>query len=166
MVLFVLGVGWIIYQLYSEWSEEPQVQTEYWGLSLGSSKSDVKFLKGEPKEINEGNNGESWEFADGADGSIFRVDFVDGSIARVMRIGRDGGFYRSIQGISPGYSNLETILEKFGDPSNISISEDESSRIYNFDRYNLFFGLSKNKVNLLGIYDSRTGPIRLVSETK
>ena len=164
MVMFVLGVGWVIYQFNSEWSKEPQVQIEYWGLSLGSSKSDVKFMKGEPKEINEGKMGESWEFTDGVGESIFRVDFVDNSIARVMRIGQDGGFYRSIQGILPGYSNLETILEKLGDPSNISISEDKSSSIYNFDEYNLFFGLTKNKVNILGIYDPRTGPIRLASE--
>jgi hypothetical protein len=64
----------------------------------------------------------------------------------------------SIQGIDNNSSNLKWVLEKFGEPSNISTNQAGTERIYSFDEYQVFSHLSKDKVRALGIYNPMFGP--------
>ena len=162
VVITVLGVGATFYWFYSTLPEEPQVQTEYWGLSLDSSKSDVRFLKGEPNVIEGfGEYAEAWRFHNGygtlTDRNDMYVLFDDENTIRNILYLADSDESQSIkdrysiQGIRAGVSTSEDVLEKFGKPSLITTNDDETVRDYYFDQYDLLFSLESNRVKALGI---------------
>ena len=150
----VLGVGVTFYWFYSTLPEEPQVQTEFWGLSLDSTKSDVRFLKGEPAStVLEDSR---WVFKNEFNNSLydFMVSFSDTdntleSVNYTPSPGTNGSY--PIQGINAGESTLEDVLEKFGEPSRMTTSNDGTRHNYSFDQYNVWFQLEKNTVTALGM---------------
>ena len=156
LIIVLAGAG-----LYSFWryTQRPQVQTEYWDISLDSTKLDIKFLKGAPTKV----EGKVWRF------ETYDVIFEGESdtIRYVLYRGgksRDDDFHSTgIQGIYPN-TRLEEVLKKFGDPSNISTSKNGTKRIYSFERYRVFFELEKNKVTFLGMYNSESGPVHFAEE--
>jgi len=46
IITFTVIIGIIV---YSEIKDRPRHAAEFWDISLGASKADVKFLKGKPK---------------------------------------------------------------------------------------------------------------------
>ena len=160
VVITVLGVGGTFYWFYSTL---PQVQTEFWGLSLDSTKSDVRFMKGQPKEIQEETETtiELWEFHNGFGNTPDRNDmFVsfdrDGNIGEIYYWPTSGERQSvmdrySIQGIRANISTLEDVLEKFGEPFLVRIGDTETGRTYYFNQHNLLFVLARNRVIALGI---------------
>ncbi len=155
----LLGAGYYIIQSISN---RPEPQTSFLNISLDSTKGDIKFLKGEPDK---GSNDGIWFYSKGKEEtSSFFIIFKDNKI-RV--IGYDGKYFRSpsFQGVSIGAS-YDEIINKFGQPSYVSISEDELSRILSYDRYNIFFGLEENKVFSFGIYNKSLGPFKFKNEKK
>ena len=177
VVITVLGVGVTIYW-YTEYleerrvaqeakeaeePEEPQVQTEFWGLSLDSTKSDIRFLKGQPKEIKERTETdlERWSFHNGfgntTDDNDMHVSFDDDDTIRDIYYWRTSGETQSamdlysIQGIRAGVSTSEDLLEKFGEPSLIRPLDSGEFRVYYFNQYDVLFLLVRNRVISLGI---------------
>lgn len=159
---------------YIKISNLPKEISTFWGISLGSTKEDVKLVKGEPsKQL-------SWpgywlyvfeDKIDKRDNYLYRIDFKDDKVVSVLYM--HYGYYfsdsdscwsfwwittpRSLQGIQIG-DNLEKITKKFGKPSHISVSGNKLERIYSFSKYKLFFELKKNYVYAFGIYDPQFGP--------
>ena len=153
----LLGVGYYIYQSISN---RPEPQTSFWGISLDSTRGDIKFLKGEPDKDSDDEN---WVYVKEGK-SLFHIKFKDN---KVRYIAYDGDFLHgpSIQGVNIG-SKHDEVVKKFGKPSYVSISEDELVRILSYDRYHVFFLLKENTVCNYGIYNSTFGKVKFEKEKK
>jgi hypothetical protein len=146
-VSILLGVG--LY-LYLRTDDRPRKEMAFWGVPLGAPKSDVKFLKGEPRPSSDE---DYWTYVDvdGNKESSYSVNFVDGKVDFVLF--RGSSLYApSIQGISD-YSNQEAIKTKFGEPTLVSRSKDETRRLLSYSQYNVAFVLRENRVIALGIFN-------------
>jgi hypothetical protein len=163
---------------YIEISSMPDAVSRFWGISLGSTKDEVKLLKGEPSDrfdeagywiyvFNEDKTKEREKY-------LYRIDFKDDRVISVSYLHYGYYFYgsssnwsfwwittpKSMEGIKIG-DNVGEITKKFGKPSHISISENKSEKVYSYSKYKLFFGMKENRVHTFGIYDPRFGPIEL-----
>lgn len=163
---------------YMEISSMPDAVTRFWGISLGSTKDEVKLLKGEPSDRFD--EAGYWIYVFNEDKTkerekhLYRIDFKDDRVVSVSYIhygyyfsspGSNWSFWwittpKSLEGIKIG-DYVEKITEKFGKPSYISISENKLEKIYSYSKYKIFFGMKKNLVHTFGIYDPRFGPIDL-----
>jgi len=166
----VLAVaGNFIYEKHSDYRikhkipDSPEVMNSFWDIPLDSTQEDIKFLKGKPSEILEDDD---WVYKSDKNSSydkyVYLIRFKDGKIRFIVCI-TDESFLSGIQGISSN-SSSENIINKFGEPTNISVSEDGLSRIYSFDKYHVFFTLKKNKVADYGVYNPEIGYIRFDKE--
>lgn len=134
----------------------PTVQTEFLGISLGDTKADVKFKKGAPGEETE----DSWAYAfpSQTDGDIYVVDFKGDDVQSITYSGNDGFYGPRIQGIRPNERSAE-IVERYGDPSRLCVSDDGLERRYEYDEYNVFFGFKTDKLDYFGVYRSDYGSV-------
>lgn len=162
----VIGVGAWIYSLISE---RPHPQMAFWEIPLEATKSDVKFLKGEPTRT----DGENvWVYVSkesylNEDSYVVIVIFNGDKLRAVLYSGPYLG--------SPGIQDLdigatqEAILNKFGTPSTVSVSEDNLEKILSFREYNIFFSLRENKVYAFGMFNPKFEPMKFkekVTEAK
>ena len=160
--LWLLGVSVVVPALAAVgtyiylWIEsQPRPQTSFWDIPLGSTASDVRFRKGKPTKT----DGALWIYKTEVlygDSLFYVVRFTEsGKLWYVLYYG-PGHELPSLQGIT-NYSSQETIVEKFGAPTYVSISKDGLRRLLSYSKYNLVFELSRNRVTALGMYDG-TGP--------
>ena len=59
---------------------------------------------------------------------------------------------------------MEAIVRLLGEPSYVSISDDELTRIVNYEKLNSYFELRENKVGEYGIINPKFGPAKYVKE--
>ena len=150
-------------------------------VPLGSSKADVRFLKGEPTETSK--VPDRWRYSTVITGFKFRppegfevenpgdppgphllIYFNDGKVHAVL-CGRrprdmiDVLIQEQSQGRSTSpcgeamSSNSEQITASYGEPSEIKRSKDELTRVYLFPERKEMFVLETNRVVLAGTYD-------------
>jgi hypothetical protein len=127
---------------------------------LGATKADVKFLKGEPTEkdgdiwsyITYDSSGSQWE-------NMYRLQFNNGKVYLIYYTASPNYSYSGpgIQGINIHYS-WEKISEKYGEPSRVSTSEDELSRVYSFNKYGIAFEMKAGGVVGYGVFDPTVAP--------
>jgi hypothetical protein len=135
---------------YVQYKDRPRVQNSLWDINLGASENDLLFKKGKP--TNKITN-TLWIYDDKgiySKDKYYFFTFKEGKVNRISLIG--SGNLEGIQGIYIG-SSLNSILEKFGEPSDIIFSEDGLSREYRFKKYNLSFGVKKNRVKRISVID-------------
>jgi len=151
----------IVVYVDSKIAEKPKVQKSFWGLTLDSTKEDIKFLKGAPTKEEKDN----WHYESTyKEGKYYYYNynydiiFRDNKIRVIVTsdVDKQGG----IQGINYGDS-YEKVIEKFGNPSNISRSHDDLARVFSYEKYNVFFAFEKGRVILFGIYNPVFGPIKV-----
>ena len=58
------------------------------------------------------------------------------------------------------------MLQKFGDPSSISISDDQLKRLVSFREYNVFFEFKEKEVIAFGIFNKEFGDMKFKKEYK
>lgn len=157
-LILLAGIG-----LYfaSKIMETQNVQKSFWGLTLDSTREDIKFLKGAPTKEEK----DDWHYESTyKEGRYYfynynyDIIFEDDKIRMIATsdVDKQGG----IQGINYGDS-YEKVIKKFGNPSNISRSTDELTRIFSYEKYNVFFMLEQGRVCLFGIYNPSFGPIQV-----
>ena len=165
LLIFVLWGGiWT----YSKIQDRPVKQTEFEGLRLGASESDVLFLKGKP-DVNRVN--EQWVyFADPRsthpEHALLVVGFRDGKVRYVTYW--DSEWQRSrpyLLGFTIG-SDYTSVIDKLGEPSNVSTSSNGLIRLASFAKFNSVFEFQKGRVTRFGVFDSNTGPLRFVDEAE
>jgi len=142
----VVGAGvWV----YSKYENRPLVMSSLEGISLGMSEVDVTLIKGEPRKISKldpapegfrkfmlfdhGSDSYTYAILRGPEGSMVVTDICD-----------KGGYGR-VLGFSQ-YSSEKDILEKLGQPSNVSINEKGTEKILSYPKWNAAFELSKGSV--------------------
>ena len=158
--LFGLGVlGGLGYFFYSEISNRPKLQEKFWGISLETDKSDIKYMKGEPTSILKDGRGWGYTRKTGysKERSLYLIGFQEEKIKYVLFAGTDWQRSPDLQGIRLGAS-FSTIKEKFGKPSHVSVSKNELQRTFSFERFHVFFTLEKESVIDYGIYNPEFGP--------
>jgi hypothetical protein len=150
------------------WSDRPTPQNEFFGIKLGASASDVRFLKGSPSREPDS---VTFDYHVGTtqgaeDRSRYLVRFKDAQV-RFVLYASDGSVYvhPSIFSFTIG-TRYEDVLKKLGDPTHVSISADQLGRTLSFDKYQVFFGFGSGVVNALGVYDASKGPVKYANEYK
>lgn len=129
--------------------------TEFLGVKLTDTTTDIKFKKGKPKY--EGNDG-FWAFV-GPDNDYESIVLIrDKKLRAIQYVGKCTYCHNVFGlGISTSY---DQVLEKLGQPTHVASSEDSLRRIASFDQWNLFFQLEEGKVVSLGMYDRTFGPMK------
>jgi hypothetical protein len=131
------------------------VQTEFAGIKLSHTKSDVVFIKGSP--VYEKEN--TWTYRGGYDEKLeLLVMFRENNIEIITYFG-DSPYRYKIGGLGIGDS-YEKVIDKFGSPSSVSISEDQLQRMLSFEKYNVFFQFRENRVTMFGIYNKEYGDMK------
>jgi hypothetical protein len=154
MLGLLLSVGSIGGWIY--WSSLPPTSpvSEFWGISLGSSKSGVRFLKGEPSEIVEPG---TWVYV--ADrGRTYHLVFGDtDEIIRILAVSGPGfGSRASLLGVRTGFGT-QRLVDQLGEPSRVLRLPDDLRRAYLYTHLNAVFILEQSAVVSYGIYDVEGG---------
>jgi 4-amino-4-deoxy-L-arabinose transferase-like glycosyltransferase len=145
-LILIASALWI----YSMIEQRPKVEHAFWDIPLDATKSDVRFIKGEPSEKDDN----MWRYftrhENGNWATAYYVHFHEDKVWCITFYANDRSWETNIQSINIGHG-IDEVRRKFGEPSHISISDDELKRLYTFSRYNVVFELEKNKVTALGI---------------
>lgn len=163
--------GWLLYQ--EERPQKPVAITEFWGVKLSSTKGDIKFYKGTPDYVHvlSSDKIEVWVYAETVEGKeiakqgktapwdSYLIGFRDTEIRRIAYAGTQSYKGPRLHGITAGDS-LETVTRLLGNPSYVSISEDDLTRIVNYETLNTYYELSENKVREYGIINPKFGPAK------
>lgn len=175
LVFIIVAIGLIqtAKYYYTELYLEPQ--TEFYGIKLLDKKTDVRLVKGTPHK--EGEN--VWEYDLSDDNYLasygnlgwLLVRFEGGAVKKIGIISGHTGFsqgfenhnmFQKIYSSLDSYSSFEfmpyqksynQILERFGEPSLNSISDDKSTRTITYNDLNIFFSFKKNEVIAYGVFD-------------
>jgi hypothetical protein len=111
---------------YNTITQRAKVQTAFWNIPLGATKSDVKFLKGAPKVLPNDKDQDTWEYLTEDTALkqweyVYRVGFKNDKVWLIEYFAsRNRTYGPGIQGIDLG-DTLEKITEKFGSPSRVSL---------------------------------------------
>lgn len=135
-------------------------QTEISGIKLSNTKSDIRFIKGAP-DIEKDN---IWAYREGIDNEYkLLVTFHEDTIRAVIYVG-DCSYCNEISGLGIGDS-YEEVIEKFGDPSNLSVSQDKLERLASFEKYNVFFTFRENQIFEFGIFNKEYGDFKFKEDS-
>jgi hypothetical protein len=163
LALVILGSIWV----YDKIEERPVRQTEFEGIRLAATESDVLFLKGKPYAVFESDK-ELWAYLADPDEqrAFLLVSLRDGKVRWVgyTESTREGHRPRLL-GFTIG-SEYAAVIDKLGAPSDVSTSSDGLRRLASFANYNVFFEFRKGRVTEYGIFDTKTGPVRLFDEAE
>jgi hypothetical protein len=152
--------------LYGAWADRPASQTKFGEISLAATPADVLFVKGEPK-LKEGP--ELWLYNAGTgsaahDAAQYLVRFKDGQLRFVLYTARAEQIVNpSLMGFDIGAS-YDEVTKRLGQPSRISISENQLDRMISYENYNTFFSFNRGKIVAYGMYQPKSGPMAFRSE--
>ncbi len=142
----VIGAGvW----LYFKYENRPQVMSSLNGISLGMSEVDVTLQKGEPDQIDERDT-----TPDGFRKILVYKGTSDSYTYAILRGGKDSrvvtnicdkGGYGRVLGFGQ-YSSEMDVLEKLGEPSSVSVSEQGTEKILSYPQWNAAFKLAKGNI--------------------
>lgn len=142
----VVGVGiWG----YSKYENRPKVMSSLNGIHLGMSEVDVTLKKGKPDQIAEldtapdgfrkllvfkaSNDSYTYAILRGNKDSMVITDICDkGGYGRVLDFGE--------------YSSEMEVLEKLGEPSNVSINEKGTGKLLSYPQWNAAFEIEKGNI--------------------
>ncbi len=151
LLLLVGGIGGWIY-----WSSLPPSSpvSEFWGIALGASKSDVRFLKGEPSEIVEPG---TWVYVADRSRTYSLVFGNTDEIIRILAVSGPGfGSGASLLGVRTGFGT-QRLVDQLGEPSRVLRLPNDLRRAYLYTHLNAVFILEQSAVVSYGIYDVEAG---------
>jgi len=151
LLLLVGSVGGWIY-----WISLPPTSpvSEFWGISLGASKSDVRFLKGEPSEIVEP---ATWVYVADRRRTYHLVFGNTDEIVRIL-VAPGPGFRSGapLLGVRTGFGT-QRLVDRLGEPSRVLRLPNDLRRAYLYTHLNAVFVLEQSAVVSYGIYDVEAG---------
>lgn len=163
----ILGLALAFYA-YNRFEQRPKVAKSFWDIPLGASRSDVKFIKGEPSD----QDSDRWTYLttdqSGNWRHVYYVYFREEKVWAVAYYSSHEYDWReNVQGINVGAS-IDALRQKFGEPSHTAVSDDQLRKIHSYSKYNTIFELAKNKVVGIGIYDPavKKNGVRFASDDK
>ena len=151
LMLLVGGIGGWIY-----WSSLPPASpvSEFWDISLGASKSDVRFLKGEPSEIVASR---TWVYAPARSRTYHLVFGDTDEVIRILVVSGPGfGSGAYLLGVRTGFGT-QRLVDQLGEPSRVLRLSNDLRRAYLYTHLNAVFILEQSTVVSYGIYDVEAG---------
>lgn len=154
IVVLTLLVGGVAGGIY--WSSLPPTSpvSDIWDISLGASKGDVRFLKGEPSEVIEPG---TWVYVANRTRTYYLVFGSTDEIIRVLVVpgpGYSSGV--SLHGVRKGF-DAQRLVEQLGEPSRVIRLSNDIRRAYLYTHLNALFILEQGTVVCFGIYDVDAG---------
>lgn len=152
--------------LYGYLKDRPTPQNKFGEISLTATPADILFLLGEP---NLKDGPDRWIYYAGSvpaarDAAMYLVTFKNGRVRFVLYTASGEQISNpTLMGFDMGTS-YERVLEKLGQPSNVSISENKLERMFSYEKFNVFFSFSQGRLVAYGIYQPTSGPMLLRSE--
>lgn len=142
----VIGLGFVAWVWVGmELDKRPVIHNELWSIKLGMPKSEVKYLKGKPSKI----DGKSWTYDVTEDdlSNTYRIIFEK---EKVSRIDSFSSLLPPAFGVNY-YEGEKSIRERFGEPDKEEINKASTSKLLVFKKYQVWFGLSKDRVEAFGV---------------
>ena len=137
----------------SYWEDDRlRVVTEFQGVRLGWSKDEVLFRKGEPTDTDAGNKHQELIY-----GAMTVMVDKNKVIAIQYNCKLVEYSHEKVGGISCN-DDVNRIINHYGEAKNTAVLDDKLRRLYSYPKYNLAFELSKSKVDLLRVIDSKNSP--------
>ena len=138
---------------YNYYINSPKIINEFNGIKLGTTLSDLKFIKGEPSHISKREPSKIiYQYNDFTyvveNNIVTLIMFIQTNIDNLNFVELEGGI--SIN------DNLDDIIKKYHIPSKIIESADRLTRIYYFDKYHIFVVAEKNIIIEFGIYNPKS----------
>ena len=153
LIAITISLTAAYYSFDNYWEDDRlRVVTEFQGVKLGWSKDEVLFRKGEPTSIDADNKNQ--ELIYGAMTVLLDKNKV---IAIQYECNLEEYIHEKVGGISCN-DDIDRIINQYGEAKNTEVSDDKLRRLYNYPKYNLAFALSKSKVDLLTVTDSKNLP--------
>lgn len=155
MLLLAIIISLVVaYDNFHSYWEDDRVRivTKFQGVQLGWSKEEVLFRKGEPTFTDAGNKNQ--ELIYGAMTALLDKNKV---IAIQYDCKLEEYSNEKVGGISCN-DDVDRIIRQYGEAKITAVSDDKLRRLYNYPKYNLAFALSKSKVDLLTVIDSKNSP--------
>jgi hypothetical protein len=141
-----------------------KAQDSFWGISLGSSKSDVFLIKGKPTEI--GNDGKIWRYyvigdKDKKPYQYYSIQFIDDEVFSIGYRASEPSDSLELCGIKL-FDTPERVKELLGKPFEVQKRKEKNDFRFFYDKYNTFFHFRENKVIFLGIYKLDSNQVKSV----
>ena len=119
--------------------------TEFRDIKLSYKKEDVKFVKGEPDKV----SGDTWYYGSSENiGPWLSILFDEDDVVKVTDLNATS-FSCPNRGVY--FYTYKDILNRFGEPSQNSLSDDKTLKSIWYYKYNLYFMLRKNQIVACGI---------------
>ena len=153
-VVVLAGIATVCIFGYSTYQNRVVPFSDFLGLKLSDTKSDIKFKRGASLSQDES----LWAYKDKEGNWELVVRFRNEKVRMVEYVGTCS-YCNYLNGLGIGTS-YDGLLEKLGEPTLVSTSDDGLMRLVSFSKTNQFFQLAEGKVIGFGIYDPSTGPIK------
>jgi hypothetical protein len=137
---------------------EPEVENDFWGISLDATRPEIKSRRGEPETQQD----DLWvyrqqdQYSDAW--STYIIRFENKRIRYILYRGADRWSSPTLQGVRL-YDSAAKVRKTFGEPSHVSSSDDGFAEIYSYSAYQVFFWVANDEVSGYGIYNPATGPV-------
>tara|TARA_R110000772_G_scaffold223546_1_gene334084 strand:- start:4627 stop:5265 length:639 start_codon:yes stop_codon:yes gene_type:complete len=157
--------GWLKYQ------DRPQVTTTLGGISLGMEPVEVSLELGEPTNkiaLNEVDDprpgsefGLTWIYASSGSSRLVVRFYGSGSKNLTTAIICSSDIYAKVAGVGR-YDSEEQVIERLGEPTNVSISPGGTSKWISYEKWLACFQIEKGRVTDVGL--TRSGKIEYLVE--
>lgn len=137
---------------------EPEVENDFWGISLDATRPEIKSRHGEPHTQED----DLWvyrqqdQYSDAW--STYIIRFEKKQIRYILYRGSDRWSSPTLQGVRL-YDSAAKVRKMFGEPSYVSSSDEGFPGIYSYSAYQVFFWLENDEVSSYGIYNRASGPV-------
>jgi hypothetical protein len=138
LVLILVGAAAYSWDKYSKYLWVPE--QPYHGLSVGMTKSDVYFRKGEPVRCSDNIDACFW----GENDDFLLVHFENGTTTYINKTKYPLGY-------SPPFRNVEEMHDILGIEDILSVSKDMMSRRYTYLEWGFTFNFTQNQLKSAGV---------------
>jgi hypothetical protein len=148
LITAILSFGF----LKSYWQDD-RLKTFYsfHGVTLGWTKDEVLFRKGSPTSVSTRRNQERMVYPDGV-----HINLTDGKVGWIAQDCSGTFFYEKFGGVTCNDS-LDKLIDVYGNPKTLDVSNDKLSRLYCYSEYNLCFEVTLSKVSTIFVASSEKG---------
>lgn len=163
IIVFSLILTSDYFQQYLKY-DRVRVINEFQNVKLGWSSEEVLFHKGKADFTGQRSDDKRVKVLIYGDAII---ELLNERVEKIVFICDEENYLSSSGGIGAidCGSDLDLVLDLYGEPENLSISKDKLKRFYNYPSYNVAFRLSKSKVEGLYVFDPKNLPTGIEFKT-
>ena len=156
-IVFVLGsiagAGFYIYNLYEK---KPKTYHAYQDIPLNASESDLIFLKGQNSYKKYTKDKSTQVIAYTSEDKNIFIRIKDDKVWRIS-CHSETSYDCSALNKTSLFDLAGDVKEKLGEPDHVHTSDDDTNRMWVFEKYNIYMMLSKGKVDSIGIFEPKLG---------